>query len=519
MNYNDLKQQFLGKLVDDGFGNYKGECFTKGHLISMADWTYKYIEDILVWDKVLNADGKGVNTVVDCLERTAPTRLIECGSTRFTTTAEHPFLTTRGFVKAKDLLCVYTKKHKREGDLLVFPLHETQESWLTDDELRLYGLWIADGSLAKTTIRLTLNKWKKLTYLEWLNIPFSMCKHSTCDNAVNISLSHPSRVLKNIIFRSYDEYRMKQLWYAFSPREAKYIIEGYLEGDGYAISDGTYEITSISKKLMFWFQRLARSIGYTMTIQNPRNWGVRIVCWKECDTAPIYKGSLNKSPKSERGFAPEWVRIFKSWNTTGTYTVYNLTTDGDHTYVCNNIWVHNCVSLIKQYLIQMWYFKGQRTSGNAKGLVYTLPALAIGYECKPLNSNTILLAKPWDILVKDNIWTYGHTGLFDSYIDATKTIVSLEQNAWIAGTSLGAGDEVRLKSREVFRWTHIITKSKDNSEYDRASSVINKIDSILLLTDDLKEYTTSDLLKEIETNLNKMKNNAIDYRKSLTSNL
>jgi hypothetical protein len=44
-------------------GGGGGECFRAGTLISMADRTVKNIEDVIVGDKVLSADGKAVNTV------------------------------------------------------------------------------------------------------------------------------------------------------------------------------------------------------------------------------------------------------------------------------------------------------------------------------------------------------------------------------------------------------------------------------------------------------------------------
>lgn len=47
----------------DGGAGSGGECFRVGTLISMADGTFKNIEDVIVGDMVLSADGKAVNTV------------------------------------------------------------------------------------------------------------------------------------------------------------------------------------------------------------------------------------------------------------------------------------------------------------------------------------------------------------------------------------------------------------------------------------------------------------------------
>lgn len=47
----------------DGGAGGGGECFREGTLISMADSTVKNIEDVIVGDTVLSADGKTVNTV------------------------------------------------------------------------------------------------------------------------------------------------------------------------------------------------------------------------------------------------------------------------------------------------------------------------------------------------------------------------------------------------------------------------------------------------------------------------
>ena len=47
----------------DGGAGGSGECFREGTLISMADGTVKNIEDVIVGDKVLSADGTAVNTI------------------------------------------------------------------------------------------------------------------------------------------------------------------------------------------------------------------------------------------------------------------------------------------------------------------------------------------------------------------------------------------------------------------------------------------------------------------------
>ena len=83
--------------MDDGSTYcHPGSCVTKGAKITMADGTYKNIEDVKVGDLLKGAEGKGKVTAVSIQTRTNLTMYGVNGGVPFIT-SDHPILTTKGW--------------------------------------------------------------------------------------------------------------------------------------------------------------------------------------------------------------------------------------------------------------------------------------------------------------------------------------------------------------------------------------------------------------------------------------
>lgn len=84
----------------------RGACFPAGTLIRMADGSFKPIEKISCLDRVLTAEGN-VSTVTQTMVRKHAGEIANVtidGEATLVCTPEHPVLTQRGYIEAKDLL-------------------------------------------------------------------------------------------------------------------------------------------------------------------------------------------------------------------------------------------------------------------------------------------------------------------------------------------------------------------------------------------------------------------------------
>jgi hypothetical protein len=83
-----------------------GSCFPPGTLVRMADGSSKQIEHVRPLDEVVTAEGR-IGRVESVMARDEEDSLVHVrldGHNHLRVTSEHPLLTSRGYVRAGDLL-------------------------------------------------------------------------------------------------------------------------------------------------------------------------------------------------------------------------------------------------------------------------------------------------------------------------------------------------------------------------------------------------------------------------------
>lgn len=397
MNLTEFVNKHIGKKVDFD-GAFGAQCFTKNHYVLMGDWTYKPIQDVKVGDKVVGVDNK-INTVVHTFVNEKDIVHIQTDLVDFFVTEEHPFY----FANGDFLPAVYLTKEKPQ----LFDRENYIESGLTDNELRFFGFWLGDGNIAKhhdnkvDEIRITYGI-KKRDFIKNLNLTGSEREHHETINAfVAGLLKREHEKLADIILRYCSEE--KKLPLIFSNREYSLILEGFINADGSKKRKG-YVISNTNLSLLYSLQAICIKLGYdTKTIRKAERHSVPIINGKVVKSVkPIYRLTINK--KSRRTIKTKILERNRA-------LVYNIETDGTHTYICNNYKVHNCVDLFRQYCKDVLRAGHTGAVEGAKDLFLRYADLPA--ECKYFDRISNTIPKIGDVLV----WgatdknKYGHVAI------------------------------------------------------------------------------------------------------------
>lgn len=335
VNFNQAFQQgyrFRPRSMND----LAGQCFTAGHLVEIEGGLYREIQELNIGDLVLASDGKTLNKVVTIIKRVSPVVGLKTSLANFEVTREHPFLTSKGFIEAQSL--------NKDSDIVI-PATTHKPSGLTDSELKWLGFWLGDGDVHKeykgnsVVFRLTVSQ-KKSEFVESLNIGSSKHPHSSHKTtSIHILQKRKHKLLAMLLQQCFDENKQKQLPLVFSKSEYQKIIEGYLIADGYLTKKGCYEVNSVSKKLLFSVQKASLLSGYhltTINLHKRESKNILINGKKVRRIKPIYRMYVDLTKEGVQFSKPVGLED------NGNAIVYNITVDGDNTYICNNHAVHNC---------------------------------------------------------------------------------------------------------------------------------------------------------------------------------
>uniref|UniRef100_UPI003870D6C2 GH25 family lysozyme n=1 Tax=Pseudobutyrivibrio sp. TaxID=2014367 RepID=UPI003870D6C2 len=347
--------------------NYGVQCFTKDHYVLMADWTYKAIQDIQIGDKVIGYDNE-VNTVVQLHRRKADVIKVRTNLSDIIVTEDHPFYYKDG---SFDSILASNQK-----TVAVYDKCNYTPSGLTDEELLFLGFWLGDGCLArhkdnrKPEIRITYGT-SKVDFVESLGMITNVQPHTSGNGSFNASIrkrEHP--LLTEIIYKCYNENKEKVLPLIFTNREYDLIIDGYIKADG-CEANGSYAVSSTSKSLLLSIQAAAILCGYgNMSIRPMKRSNEPIIINGKVvkNVKPIWKMTIVK--KSTKHHKP-----IVNVEYLGEEEVYNIGTDGTHTYICDNYKVHNCFDLANDYSVNL--IGGKAFIGMGAYEIYT------NYENQP----------------------------------------------------------------------------------------------------------------------------------------
>lgn len=154
--------------------------------------------------------------------------------------------------------------------------------------------------------------------------------------------------------------------YDYTEEFALGVIDGLIDSDGTVSKDGVCCIRLSSRTAIMQLTMLAHNLGFSggNTIQNTpfgnntlykTNYTIFGYNWKifEKDKTRLKSFKVQRvinTPKTGSNYAYEWATITNVSNIeNGSFLqdneyIYDITTDS-HSFVCNGLWVHNCVSI------------------------------------------------------------------------------------------------------------------------------------------------------------------------------
>ena len=334
-------------------------CFTEGTMILTSEG-YKPIEHLHIGDKVLNAYGDSFNEVIDIATRLAKVCEVRAyGMPKLITTLDHPFLSTKRLGVRKDWkqtkLAFNPISELKHGDNLIIP-HTgiINKNELSYDDAWIVGYFVGDGwKSSKGSYYLCGNSKKEIEIFKHIKSIHKGKDYQsrTCFEYQIIKDDNEKiiRVLDEVGCGASNKEVPKSI--LFAEKEVKHaFIDGYLTADG--TKDGKF--STVSKKLAYGIVKIVFDLGYGCSLrecvrdENQEIFDKRINRYRKIHINPIiYCGAINKNEskahRMDRTINNLVYTPLKHCNTLETdMLVYNITTNNDHTYLANNLAVHNC---------------------------------------------------------------------------------------------------------------------------------------------------------------------------------
>lgn len=356
-----------------------GHCFPAGTLIRMGDGSHKRIEDVRVFDHVLTAEGR-VRQVTQTMGRFFEGDLVGVRArglgTGLTCTPEHPFLTTRGYIRADSLRMsdhlatpfrmgddhpalldvaslvgervfkraaaqgISVRRHhgvagRAETETIVSPLPESIE--LTPEFGRLLGLYLAEGTLggsytgfcfglheADTLVAETVELLQSVLgvhgRIQW--------RRQNNVAVVKIGGVHWGKFFSAVAGIGANGKRLLPEVAAGTSAYRDAVLHGWLDGDGYD-RRGTRVGVTVSKQLALDMFAIARDLGYRAALRpaEPR------------DRQKAYYLEVGEDKQGAQDFR----KLTDLTRHAFAGRVYNIEVEDDHSYVAEGFGVHNCV--------------------------------------------------------------------------------------------------------------------------------------------------------------------------------
>jgi len=383
----------------------EGACFPAGTHILMSDGSIKHIEDVNLLDRVMTAEC-GVGQVTNLSVRKYKgdiLNLVIWGHKHLALTPEHPVLTKRGYIKAKNLteddfiafpkcLTEYvSKKIKPYNYLADINLNRIQttgtRNWqipgrrictvrlnpapkeiiLDNDFGVIVGLFLAEGATTSNKVSFYFGGHERKTLVprldqllrEKLGVePYVQIRgngsivvtifgkiwktlfEKLCATGSGSKFIHPD------IISGPDEFLAG-------------LVEGWLLGDGhcrYETSNGKRNVVSgvtISHDLAIGMFEIINYLGYQPIIStrepsNNRYAKVRQNIWEvgfQLDT--------NKHWRAESDEHYTWRKLRKIESTKFDDYVYNMSVEGDESYIAEGVGVHNCTGFSASWVMSL----------------------------------------------------------------------------------------------------------------------------------------------------------------------
>jgi predicted phosphodiesterase len=343
-------------------------CFPAGTTVLCRDGV-RDIETVRVGDEVLTHDGNW-KPVVRTMRRHAEetVTLKGYGHPGLTTTPDHPIRTRQGvwrsdgirdgfteptWTGAVDSLGLFWASPIQFPVSVVPPVERSgsEESVVvTDDLLTMAGRWIADGwvSCGRVMICCAHREADDLGRLI-SDAGFKPCR--TVGRTATVFCVNRTGLARWLVthFGCGATGKTVPAWAMGAPIESRRaILEGYLGADGHqSLAGGTadWECCTVSRKLSVGIKLLAQSLGFFTTMyfeDRPIRCVIegRLVCQRGQWRVEGIQ-SFTRCSSAARQDGCQWGRV-KDVTAGGPQEVFNLTVEGDSSYIADGIVVHNC---------------------------------------------------------------------------------------------------------------------------------------------------------------------------------
>ena len=381
----------LGDITKVDWSKYHGEvdlivggspCFVAGTPV-LTPSGYRPIEEIAVGDEVVSADGN-VCRVEAIGHKTAHVgRLKILGRPEVVCTPEHPFLCfpvkqdgirksptygkrvaigSPAYVPASEAVGTYSCRGSwREAPVPELPdVYNAPEN----DIMEMAGWYVGDGYIRrwdggrKQAVVFSLVNERKVAQFR-RRFPYAVGSVGA-DGKVTVCCTALARWL-TANFGELAHGKRIPYWLYMHPCKEDF-LKGYIATDG-EDRGSCFRFTTVSKALAYGIADLGGKTSVEFCAR-PRQHVIegRIVNQKNTWTASMFKGDTPRT----KWFFNRWTSIVRSWTQLDEpQTVYNITVEGDHTYVASGFAVHNC-----QGFSQAGYRKGLRDSRSSLALSY-----------------------------------------------------------------------------------------------------------------------------------------------------
>jgi len=359
-----------------------GSCFPAGTRVRMEDSSERHIEDVRLGERVVTAEGRTGRVVRTMMrdESDGLVRLLLWGHSHLRMTREHPVLTARGYVPASNLVVgdevalpryqanlsaqVVTADHVTKASHRVVrgnrwqglpgrqgsdsTAHVLPEKIDLDEKFgRLIGLFLAEGScdsgkavfsfcddetptLVAETVRILGDYGVEANVRQ---IPV----HRTCK--VTIHGTAWTRLLASLCGNGAGLKRLHSDLTAGPSVFLAAVLSGWLDGDGCHRKDGSREGVTISGDLAMGMYDIAQSLGHHPVLVRSEP----VMNSAAATRQPRW--TLSMAPGQGRCHQDEghvWRKVRETRFDSFVGPVYDLTVEGDHSYVAEGVGVHNC---------------------------------------------------------------------------------------------------------------------------------------------------------------------------------
>lgn len=329
-------------------------CFAAGTLVDTPRG-YVPIEHLGVGDEVIAHDGT-VHRVSWTMDRESDTVIVKAQGIHGTRVSpDHPYYARRResttgserrfsdpvWVNASDL---------RKGDLVALCAYSGDVDFYASDAY-VMGRYLADGwtSGGNSLICCSHDEADELRKkIRSANIHASESHHRTVRQ---FRLSLHGRKLVERCGSGAHSKRVPGEVFTWNETARAALLEGYMDGDG-CLTNGYFCAGTVSRELAYGIAKLARSLGNF----------VGVYFYPRASTCVIEGRTVNQSGRYEVQWRQEKPRgrfvhviedgpihwtLVKSATPSGPTTVYNITVDGEHTYIADGIAVHNCGDFVQ----------------------------------------------------------------------------------------------------------------------------------------------------------------------------